>query len=198
MVRLLGRNYWHYLGFAAVAMLVTLLLPVQSVEFDRSLIASGQWWRLISGNLAHTNSYHMWLNLAGLMVLASLHGDHFSKKWLVGLFIGLALATGMGLFVFAPNTERYVGLSGMLHGLFVIGAVADCRKGWKSGYLLLLGVAIKVGYEQTFGASPELEALIHARVATESHLIGALSGALAALLWWWLHRHNRDQHQTAN
>ncbi|QQX82546.1 rhombosortase [Shewanella sp. KX20019] len=146
------------------------------LAYRRELIIDGQWWRLFSGNFLHTNAWHLLMNLAGLWVILLLHEQHYSAKSLLILGVALSLMQGTGLLMFFPETKGYVGLSGMLHGLFVYGAVFDITKGLKTGYLLTLGVVLKVIYEQTFGASSEVTALIGARVATEAHLVGLVSG----------------------
>ncbi|MGS0683485.1 rhombosortase [Shewanella sp. 125m-7] len=154
------------------------------LAYQRYLIVDGQWWRLLTGNLLHTNAWHLYMNLAGFWVIIALHEQHYRAKTLGLLFCSLCLMQGLGLLVFYPTLIGYVGLSGMLHGLFTFGAVMDIRQGLKSGYLLLSGVIIKVGYEQFFGASIEMSQLIDARVATEAHLVGLVSGlvSVAALM----------------
>ncbi|ABV87670.1 rhombosortase [Shewanella pealeana] len=146
------------------------------LAYQRVLILDGQWWRLLTGNLLHTNAWHLYMNLAGLWVILALHEQHYQAKGFSVLFFILCLMQGIGLLVFYPSLIGYVGLSGMLHGLFTYGAVLDIRNGLKSGYLLLLGVFLKVAYEQYFGASIEMTQLIDARVATEAHLVGLISG----------------------
>lgn len=146
------------------------------LAYRRDLIFDSQGWRLFSGNFLHTNAWHLVMNLAGLWVILLLHEQHYKAKSLLVLVIALSLMQGIGLLMFFPETRGYVGLSGMLHGLFVYGAVLDITKGLKTGYLLTLGVVLKVIYEQTFGASSEVTALIGARVATEAHLVGLVSG----------------------
>ncbi|MBB1317035.1 rhombosortase [Shewanella sp. SR43-4] len=161
-------------------------LPIdQYFSYQYDLIASGQVWRLVTGNLLHTNLWHLLMNLAGFWVIVFLHEVHYknhSGKLLL-LFLSLCLFEGIGLYLFYPTLKAYVGLSGVLHGLFVFGAVMDIRKGYKSGYLLVIGVMLKVGYEQVFGASDSVTQLINARVATESHLVGLISGLLCVLCW---------------
>ena len=110
-----------------------------------------------------------------------LHGFHFSVKSYAVLVLLLCLLEGVGLFFFYPSLYGYVGLSGMLHGLFTFGAIQDIRAKYLSGWALLLGVFAKVSYEQYFGGSEDVTALIGARVATESHLIGLCAGLLCAL-----------------
>jgi len=158
------------------------------LAYRRSDISDGQWWRLITGNLLHTNHWHLLMNLAGLWVVLFLHHFHYQLKGLTALFILLCLFEGIGLYLGYPQLFGYVGLSGMLHGLFTFGAVQDIRRKMYSGYLLLLGVIVKVCHEQFYGASDDVTAMIGARVATEAHLVGLICGLVCALLFFMLPR----------
>lgn len=162
------------------------------LAYRRLEIAQGQWWRLITGNLLHTNDWHLAMNLAGLWAILLLHKQHYSSIGLLLLLLVLCLLQGLGLYLFFPTLLGYVGLSGVLHGLFSYGVIQDCRVGFKSGYLLLAGVIVKVAYEQLQGASPEVVKLIGARVATEAHLIGLISGLLCAAVIYALQRTRRN------
>lgn len=164
---------------------IVYLLPDGIAEyliFDRNRVIDGQYWRFITGHFAHTNFNHLLLNLAGLTMLWALHGDHYSNKTYGISFFLAAFICSLGIFYFVPDMTRYVGLSGVLHGIFVWGAICDIQKGWKSGYLLLIGVWGKILYEQVFGASADVEALINASVAIDAHLWGAVGGLLLPLI----------------
>lgn len=174
------------IGLFAADIPTPVFLPIdQYLSYQYNAITDGQIWRLITGNLLHTNLWHLLMNLAGFWVIVFLHEVHYKRHpgKLILLFLSLCLLEGIGLYFFYPSLKAYVGLSGLLHGLFAFGAVMDIRKGYRSGYLLLLGVIIKVGYEQVFGATSSITQLINARVATESHLVGLICGILCALCW---------------
>lgn len=185
--------YWLALVVSLLcALLYVTGLFTPSVDnllaYRRSDISDGQWWRLITGNLLHTNHWHLLMNLAGLWVVLFLHHFHYQLRGLTVLFILLCLFEGIGLYLGYPQLLGYVGLSGMLHGLFTFGAVQDIHRKMYSGYLLLLGVIVKVGHEQFYGASDDVTAMIGARVATEAHLVGLICGLLCALLFFMLPR----------
>ncbi|MEL4242004.1 rhombosortase [Shewanella xiamenensis] len=185
--------YWLALVVSLLcALLYVTGLFTPSVDtllaYRRSDISDGQWWRLITGNLLHTNHWHLLMNLAGLWVVLFLHHFHYQLKGLAALFILLCLFEGIGLYLGYPQLLGYVGLSGMLHGLFTFGAVQDIHRKMRSGYLLLLGVIVKVGHEQFYGASDDVTAMIGARVATEAHLVGLICGLVCALLFFMLPR----------
>src|SRR3546814_10788282 len=55
---------------ALVTGVQTCALPI--LAFDHSLIAGGQWWRLITGSYVHLGWYHLMLNEIGLLVLVLL------------------------------------------------------------------------------------------------------------------------------
>ncbi|GAA0356786.1 hypothetical protein GCM10009092_21280 [Bowmanella denitrificans] len=149
------------------------------LTYDRTMLQSGEWWRLLSGHLLHTNFNHLLLNAAGMLLLWALHGHYYRFFPYLGLMLCCALICSIGLYWGSPELIRYVGLSGILHGLFAWGAGMDIRHGIKSGWLLLMGLWGKVLYEQWAGPSQEVAKLINANVAIDAHLFGALAGMLA-------------------
>ncbi len=180
---------------------VSTMTPMANINIDALLsyrydnIAAGELWRIATGNLLHTNLWHLLMNLAGFWVILFLHEMHYKghASKFMGLFFSLCILEGLGLYFFYPELKGYVGLSGLLHGLFTFGALLDIRKGYISGYLLLVGVCLKVAYEMYFGASESVSSLINARVATESHFIGVLTGLLCGLVWLPLIRFFKHQ-----
>lgn len=174
------------LSIVLVSIVFMLWEPVSSdwFAYNRLQLNEFQWWRLITGHFLHTNLMHLVLNLTGITLLWALHGHYFLnlRYWLV--FLLLCLGTSVCLFVFSTNMQWYVGLSGVLHGLFVIGAYFDIRNHLKSGWLLLLGVYIKVIHEQIYGASQNISDLIAANVAIDAHLFGTLTASLLILYYF--------------
>jgi len=150
--------------------------------YDYNLIQQGEYWRLITGHLLHTNTAHLLLNGAAIILLWALHGQYYSIKSYFLIFIFSALVTSFGLYNFSPELVRYVGLSGVLHGIFILGACLDIKSNDKTGYLLLLGITVKIIHEQVFGASTDVAKLIDANVAIDAHLWGAISGLLACII----------------
>ena len=174
----------HSLGPLIVFTLALLafIFDAQTADFliyDRSLIISGEYWRVISGHFFHSNGNHFLLNAAAVTLLWALHGQHYNYKNYLIVFITSAIVCSLGIYWFAINIERYVGLSGVLHGFFVWGALMDIKHKEKTGYLLLIGVIAKIVHEQIYGASADVELLIGASVATDAHLYGAIGGLLA-------------------
>lgn len=158
------------LGGLLFLMQDSLLVPLQ---FDRQMIAQGEFWRLFTGNLFHTNSWHLVFNLAGLLMLSQLFGRLISPLHFILFTLLNSTAVGGLLYLFCPEIELYVGLSGYLHGLFVLGCLLEIQQGRQSSYLLLAAVIAKIGWEAYYGSSEQMSMMINATVATEAHLFGA-------------------------
>ncbi|MCY9812326.1 rhombosortase [Aeromonas caviae] len=169
------------IALSLVTALLFFTVPNHQLAFDRDLIAQGEGWRIITGNLAHTNGWHLLLNLSGLAVLYSLFQEYLMGWRLPVLLLLLGTAVGLGIWWGCPQTQWYMGLSGLLHGLFIWGAMQDIRFRRHSGWLMLAGVAIKLGVDFYSAGESPVSALIGARVHIESHFIGALAGLLLGL-----------------
>jgi rhomboid family GlyGly-CTERM serine protease len=166
------------------------------LRFDRQQIGAGHYWLLLTAHLVHLNWGHFGLNMAGLILLALFFNDYVSPlTWLLFMLFS-ALFTGLGLYLFNPALQFYVGLSGVLHGLIILGAAYECRRYRKSGLLLLLLISGKLLWEQWSGALPGSESMSGGHVVVDAHLYGAISGAVFLLLHQVIHIHNRhkDRH----
>lgn len=177
---------WSLFAFAiAMALIQALGEPAfQILRFDRGAIHAGQYWRLITGHVVHLGWAHLSLNLAGL-VLVYIFGGHRLSPMTWGL-TGLLIALGIdaGLWLWKPELQWYVGLSGVLHGWFAVSAITLWReRGWRAGALLIALLAIKLAWELWHGALPGTSKLIGGDVIVEVHLFGSASGiAVAALM----------------
>lgn len=150
-------------------------------SFDRAKIFEGEYWRLITGHFLHTNFYHYLMNIIGLVLLYMLHGEYAKPLLFICITMLLCLATSICILWFSSDIHWYVGLSGILHGIFAWGVIIDIKLGRKSGYLLLLGLMIKLIDEQFFSSSTFLSNLIEANVAVDAHLYGAIAGLMLGL-----------------
>ncbi|MGH8445665.1 MAG: rhombosortase [Solimonas sp.] len=151
--------------------------------YDRALIGQGQWWRLVTGSLVHLGWYHLMLNEIGIAVLVLLCPQPLpGLVWARRLFV-LALGMGLCLYAFVPQLTHYVGMSGVIHGLFVLGLLPQLlKRDWIAGVCLayLLG---KLGWEIITGTPVSDEAAIGGHVVTESHLYGAITAFVYGLVF---------------
>jgi len=155
----------------------------RALVYQRELITQGEVWRLFTGHLLHTNGFHLLLNLAALIMLWALHGRFYSIRNYSALFLFCSISTSLGLFYHNTSLIQYVGLSGVLHGIFVFGAIMDILSKDKTGYLLFIGVWLKIAHEQVYGASSDVSDLIEASVAVDAHLWGAAGGLLFSIIY---------------
>ncbi len=166
----------------ALALLLILLqaLPESwriGLAYDRGAVDQGQVWRLLTGNLVHLGWAHLALNVGVLLVAARLFdGCRAPQAWMPALLV-CALAVTVGLHVLSSQIEWTMGLSGVLHGLLLIGACDLWRRGELLGPVLLVICVVKVAWEQWIGGGTPTEQLIGARVVVDAHLWGLLGGA---------------------
>jgi len=172
------------LGLGIIALICQLFGPATTtaLRYERSAIQAGEVWRLITGNLVHLGWEHLLLNLTGLILIWLLFGQLLSlRQWLIVIAVS-CLAVGLGLLLFDPELDWYVGLSGMLHGLFVTGILINLRKGYKLEWLLLLVIIAKLAWEQIHGSMPGTTEIAGGVVIVNAHLYGAISGIATGLL----------------
>lgn len=177
---------WRYLAPPLLLLVVSFALylvePVSSdwLRYQRTEVLNGEIWRLVTGNFVHTNFAHVVLNCLGIVIIWVLHAEHYCAKRYLGVLTASALATGLGIHFFG-DLENYAGLSGALHGVIAYGAVKDIQAGIRFGWPLLIGIIVKVAYENLVGASDDVSNLIEASVAVDAHLYGLIAGLITAL-----------------
>lgn len=202
-----SRDVW--LPPAALILLITLLglggdAARQALDFDRVAIGNGQWWRLLSANFVHLGWWHLFLNALGVVVLVLLCPERLSwAVWLRRLVL-IGLGMSLGLYFFVPHTRWYVGCSGLIHGLFVLGlgrqlVAARGRDLIAAGCLAYL--VGKIAWEMLTGVPVSDEQAIGGSVLVESHLYGVLSavlygfifGAFTGVEQWAPRRHKTEE-----
>ena len=151
------------------------------LNYQQQAISQGEFWRLFTGHFLHTNGFHLLLNIVAIALLTGLHARYYHLKNYALLFLLITLGTSTGIYYLSPELKDYVGLSGVLHGVFIWGAIMDIKHKEKTGYLLFLGICVKIAHEQFYGASDSIAGLIDANVAIDAHLWGAISGLLIGI-----------------
>lgn len=168
---------WQFAGAVSLLSLLLLASPptLTLLMWGRTAIADGQVWRCLSGHLVHLSTAHCLSNLLGLLLICEYLWDELALAEVCTLAVGTAAGISLCLWWFSPQIHWYVGLSGVLHGLWTGCALAwFCRTGdWSAAAALLL-LAIKLALPpHTHNALP---------VVTVAHTYGALSGLIWAVL----------------
>ena len=162
---------------------------IDSWRFKRELVEQGDVWLLLSGHIAHLNWSHSALNMAGLGIVALFFSTHASVKQLLLVILVSACVINVGLLLWMNDIRYYVGLSGVVNGLFLYGALREIRYYPTSGYVLTAVLIGKLAWEAVNGALPGSEDMTGGRVLTEAHLLGAIGGVLVWAAEWltdWL------------
>lgn len=177
----------QYLGplmIGVISVIAFLLEPISTdyLALQRTGLQDGLYYQALTGHFLHTNFIHIVFNLLGLLLLWALHGDDYETLSYMSKFIVTCLILSACIYRYSPDIHTYVGLSGAIHGVFAWGCIRDIEKKLISGWLLLVGLVIKVGNEQLNGAGTLMPDLIDASVAIDSHLFGAIIGLSIGLL----------------
>ena len=180
-----GWPAWALPGLA-VAIAGVLALTGDSgrlwLRFDRSGIGEGEIWRLLTCHFVHLGWSHLLLNAAGLLLIWYLVAARFrTTHWL--LIAGVTIAgIDVGFWLFEPQLQWYVGLSGLLHGLLAAGVVGGARARQMDAWLLGAVLILKLAYEQVVGPIPGSTESTGGTVIVAAHLYGAITAGVAGAL----------------
>jgi rhomboid family GlyGly-CTERM serine protease len=125
--------------------LLVYIIPGLSahLQYDRTAILTGEWWRVVTGNWVHFSASHLSYDLTALGLVGWM--TEWSGYPNFGLLVMLsALGIGMTLLVAQPDIQFYGGLSGIATGAIVYYALWGLQEGgpwrWICGTVLLFSV----------------------------------------------------------
>lgn len=178
----------HYLDLSLIffsIFIVSLALQFfDTAEWSKLIpqkINEGHIWRLLSAHFIHINWQHFFMNMAGVaLCLAVFRDDVKASHWIYSSLF-LSLFSSVFLYLSYAPMQSYVGFSDVLHGWIVIGMLAMLPKETKLASMMLVLFIAKVLYENLY-QPPSSELLGGSRVATESHLYGAIGGFIFSLV----------------
>ena len=149
-------------------------------RYERSAIATHEWWRLLTGHLVHADAGHLGWNLFGIALVWWLFANQYSLAGWITILLASTMAIDVGFLALMPELEWYVGFSGVLHGMMAAGLLA-----WLVGardpltWLVALLFAGKLAWEHLVGPLPLAARSMDMPVIHEAHTYGALGGVLA-------------------
>lgn len=150
-----------------------------ALQWQRDALEFGEWYRWLTGHWVHLGWAHALMNLFVLVLLVSLLQPKLTTLLRLVEIVLLSLGVSAGLHWFSPDLSWYVGLSGVLHGLFVCWSLS-CH--WLTPLLkagTMVGIAVKLSYEQVTGDAAGSQ-MIGGSVIVDAHLYGAITGLLVA------------------
>lgn len=174
-------------GYVALVLLLGLAgdWAREALRYDRELIAAGEAWRLLTGNLVHLGIGHLLLDAAGLSLLLLFFRDVFSPRdWVLASLAGAGVV-GAGLWYLNPEVYGYLGISGVLHTLLFAGLLLSFRHTPLINGIVFAGMAFRLWSEQQPAYDADyMRDLIGGSVLVDAHLYGALAALpVTALLW---------------
>jgi rhomboid family GlyGly-CTERM serine protease len=148
-------------------------------------LAAHQPWRWWSAALVHLSLLHLLANLLATALVAAY-------GWAARAPVEIALAwlaawplTHLALLA-KPELTHYGGLSGVLHaGVAAVSVLLVMRAAGAQrfiGWMMLIGQAIKLLVEESWGAALHPPTELDVAVAPLAHAAGSLAGALFAWL----------------
>jgi rhomboid family GlyGly-CTERM serine protease len=168
---------WHCVAWLVALSLLANRWPgaLEALAWQREAIADGQWLRILTAHLAHLDTRHLAFNLLGLMVIAELLLEDWRLPDLLSLLLVSALGTSLLLWIGEPGLRWYVGMSGVLHGLWAGAALLGwLRQRNRLAAIALAALALKLLLlDPTSGPT---------QVVGIAHGYGMLSGLLWALV----------------
>lgn len=154
----------------------------ETLRYQLDWTATGQAWRVLSAHWVHVGWMHWLLNSLALVIMVALTTPAWSvRRWLfntITLGLGISLLTTL----LNPEIDNYAGHSGILYGLYILGAVSLFRHDRLIAVLVAVAIIGKVLMEQFQFYDFNTSSLIGARVIIDSHLYGTLIGVCIALL----------------
>ena len=165
-------------------------LARELLRYDRPAIAAGEVWRLATAHAVHLGYQHLALNLLGLAAVWLLVGRRFgTKQWFFVAAICIA-AIDAGFWWLDRELTWYVGLSGLLHGLLVAGAIRGIRGLPVESVLICIVLAAKIVYEQVMGPLPGSETAAGGAVVVNAHFYGSMGGVLSGIFLYIMPAHS--------
>jgi rhomboid family GlyGly-CTERM serine protease len=167
--------------FLLVGML--LLQPwVNQLAYLRSVLWQ-EPWRLWTAHWVHVGWVHLALNAAAILLLPYVIAPLKRWQFWSGLWV-LSGSLSAALYWCDPVLSAYVGLSGVLHGLYVMAAVLALCDRHERGFaiLILVVIVLKLWLESWIGQGGTAQ-LIGAPVVFAAHELGVLLASVWILLF---------------
>ena len=152
------------------------------------LVASGDWWRLMTAAFLHFGIFHLAVNMYSLYWVGSLL-EHVIGRWkFLLLYLASGLAGSAGALIVTPNAVT-VGASGAIFGilgaLYVLERHGHIASNGQIAGLIVLNLVITFAFSGfAFGNATGFQ------ISLGGHLGGLLAGVLAMWLLLQVRRSN--------
>jgi rhomboid family GlyGly-CTERM serine protease len=132
-------------AIGALAIAAHLCPPLAAfLVYERSAIAGGEFWRLVTCPLVHFSGDHLFFNLL-VFAAAGVLIERRRPRLFAHLCLAASLAGSICLFLLSPGMSVFGGLSGIATMAVVFLAVEEAGKGTRGSFLWLAVFALTVG-----------------------------------------------------
>lgn len=169
------------LGLSLGAMLLGPKATAQ-LSYQREAILQGEWWRLLTAHLVHGTWGHWAFNAAGLLLVWAIFPAHLARWSALALIAGVALLTSLALLILDPTVSWYLGMSALLHGLFMAWSIEAVFQRRSFAGLMVAAITGKLAYEQLAGPLPGSAEAVGLPVLVDAHLYAAFAGIVFVLV----------------
>jgi rhomboid family GlyGly-CTERM serine protease len=157
-----------------------------SFDYDRTAIAAGESWRVITCHWTHWSLDHLAWDLAAFSVLVLIGWRISAKRLLLALALS-AMLIPLAVWVALPGMSSYRGLSGIDSALFTLVAVTVLNEEITAGRrgmaiaiaLVVTGFVGKIVFELMTGAALFADSARFVPVPL-AHVVGGACGWVAA------------------
>lgn len=156
-------------------------------QYDRTALAGGELWRLITGHLTHWSFDHLLWCVITFLALGSICEYLARGTYILTLAVS-AVTISLASWLADPNMLHYRGLSGICSSVFILGTILLARKGYavrdRMNIILPATGAVlffaKIIYEYCSGQALFVDSSSFAPVPLV-HLVGGIVGILVFL-----------------
>ena len=114
---------WRYVAIIIPIMALLQAIGPEHLRYERDWVQTGQIWRIVTGHWVHVGWVHWFLNSFSLVVMVILTTPAWSvPRWIINT-VGLAIGISILMTLFNPEVKDMAGHSGVLYGLFILGAL---------------------------------------------------------------------------
>lgn len=115
---------------ATVIVSLTAMTPdgiglLYALWLDKSAVAAGEWWRLLTVTLTHGGAAHLFFNMYALFLVGPLIERIYGWRLFGLMYLLCAAAGSVGSFLLGDPNIPSVGASGAIFGLFGIVLAAS-------------------------------------------------------------------------
>lgn len=173
-------------GLIAVNVIVFLLAKFAPAEqvyrlaLWPALVATGDWYQLVTSAFLHFEILHLLFNMYALYVIGPPLEDHLGRLRFAALYGLSALGGSVMVYLFSQPNVPTVGASGAIYGLF--GATFVAAKRLRLDVRWLVGLIV-INLVLTFAVPG---------ISWQGHIGGLITGALIAAVFVYAPRARRN------